>query len=811
MNSTEYQDNNVVLLTIEMLRNEDFWTQIKENLLHIYNFALKGKLSVTAGTKKLLPDRPVRGYLKANQWSYFNLHHHTSDSLMINFESTMSACRLFVDKGVHSKINKEHHLVSSASLMEKGVEITRDMLPSSEDLSGAYTVAVRCYSDASYRIEYRSGESRIHQVRLNEPVSLSLLEGAEDYVEFFNYGDAADLQIYFRSSVANVSITVIQIDPQTIFQDHAQALENKPATLPTEDRYDFATERGTVGIGKLIIPQTAQKNCTLCRMIALVKVSQDDVVEFRVKKSTPSWPVELREDESLFNLLEPGQSDYYLVKTKRFYEAVQANLMLKSGLLTVEVSDTVFNGSGVTSMTHKVMNTYRNHLTVERNPQTSYAPARMYLNVTALNHSEYSIIHAENLFKQLMSPMTTYKGFLGGGFSRSYTLLTNPNEQVQITLKVTSLNDYSAQELSLLFENKVLTKNLMKVYVADSVLSSLTGNYSEVPAKIYYEQAENKFVVQLESSKPVVVIELTNRRASVLHFTIEATRNIRKDAVPQMVNLNFLSQLVPYQTYDIQVDHERAWITFDINECTEHIKASYVFMPNKRSSGQTKDPEIDIYTKYMNMRTVEVTNGPGILRLIFTISPESHEDSLSLGNKYTVERQSKVPIPAVYSFWYHVSPENSNDLGIMTKYQIHALNSDSNIEVQNINGHVKVKKIEIDNEEELLRDHNVRVAYTLIISTNSGLIKHLRTCGEFAIEEAAKFYKTSDYHVFTTYDYLTERSLKERKEYNEKYKYLAENNSGYVNIEPDFYSLGDTYSAVVVAKVLVYGKEVRLT
>lgn len=809
LTSKQYQDNSVLLITLQLQRNDPLLTQYIEGLFHVYNFALKGRLSVTSSEKKLMPDEPHRGKLKANSWEYFTLNHRSSNNVVIDFESTMSFCKLYVDKGLHTKINKEYQLASSDSLTEKGIVISKSMLPLFESITGVYTVAVRCYSDASYRIEYRSGDTRIHQVRLNDAINLNLLSDAQDYVEFFNYGPLADIQIYFRSSFANVSVAVIQIDTKEIFKDHKQALEIKPLIMPTIEKYDYAVEVVTGGIGKLTIPQTASKNCQFCRFIALVTVSEDDTVEFVVRKSSPSWPIMLEAGIEQFSLLNANESEYYYVRTTNLKEFVQATLLLKSGQISVDSRSSLFNGSSDMSMTRNTLNKYKSHLTINHMPESNYSPAKMYLNVTAKDRSIYTVSHAENQFKQFMMPMTTYKGFLAGGFTRTYTLLTNINEQVQINMKVTSLNDYSNEELSILFERKILSKNLMKIYAADSALSAMTGNYSEVPAVIFYEQLENTFQIQLSSPMPVVVIEIINSHAGILHFTIEATKSIRKDTKSDMVSVNFLTSIIPFQIFDIEVDHERAFVNFQINECTEHIHVEYLFIPNKRSIGTKNDVGNVLYSKYMSQKTVEVKDGPGILRVVVQVSPESYDDTLLLGSMYSEDRKSKVPIPAVYNFWYHVTAISPNDLGIITDYGVSAVDESGNIEVQNLNGQVLIKKIHFENIDKLLSEHDVRVSYSLMLSTDKGILKHLTGCGEFAIEEAKRFYKTDDFHIFTVHDYLNERKLYEEKKF--KKDYFDTNATKFVTISPDFFSLGEVYNAVVVAKVLVYRKDVSVS
>lgn len=802
ISQSDYLENNVILMTVELKINHLLAENPHINLDKL-GFISQGRLSVVTGARRLLPDIPVRGHANSS-WQIFNLYHKSSQPIVLHFESTFGICSIKLNKGIHSKVFGEENLVSREILDEETIVVTPAMMPFGHKIEGPYTLALSCLTPANYRLEYKTGVNNIHQLLLNRPTSFTILQDAQVFFEFDNIVVNSSLDILVKSSASNVTLHVISIPPKLIDPNDSQSDNNHPsdANMPSEEFFDFKTELPIFGLGKLTIGKDDPKNCLLCRFIVLVQTSEEDTVQITAKRSSPDWPIDLRVDAEMIGLLEAGQSDYYFLREDSEGQDVSAFVFLTEGNLTIEHSMYPFsNETNLATKDHLAGHSKSYHFSHEA--ASKYVNAYMYMKITANSRSVYALDRAEMRDIQVIHPLRLYHGSkLVGGATRTYVLKTEHFGQVQATLKITSIGMKPALMMNQFNLENYLAQDMISVHVAESVDKVRKGDYDQIPSELYIRRLDNTFEVQLNARLPVVVFKVKNTRDVLIDFTFEVTSQTRMSTRAEEYSVNFFGGVYAYQFYHIPVSTERAWFNFQINQCTEHLNVEYQFVPISKTSTA---PAVKgtLFSKYMDQRSVEIFNGPGTLMLEF--KNDNYPAVNDILNKFNGRRQD-----TVYSMWYSINSENAAEHNIAKEYQMRPGGDQGKVQVVDINGDIMFDKVYIKDIETLLKTHNVKVTYTLILASNKGMLNHLMHCGDFDVAEAKKYHQADAYYIFPLVDFITEENYYFQKKFEKENRhFLSVEDQERLSISPNLMSFGDVYEAAVVAKVLVYGKDVK--
>ena len=799
-----YENNNVMLVTVDLIPSFQVHEIILKSL-HIYAFTLKGSIRVSAGPRKLLPGKPYKGKLRENAWKHFLIHHSTSENIVINFESSFSSCRLYVSKGHNAKVTVGKHLVSSMAFSEKNVVINPSMLATGESIIGYYTMGVQCFSNSTYRLMYKPSASENYEIRLNELTTLEFTPDEKQYVEFLNYGPIADFEISFRSTKADVNLYVKVSDPIAIDKnDTSKDKEEQSPSLPSDENFDFGTdwEFSMRGTGKITVEKNDPKYCQYCRFIVLVKVSEADKVDLLIRKSTPEWPTPIFDGEEQFSVLNANETAYYVVEAMRLQEAVSALISLQFGNLEISSSSYNFSGVASSAMSTDVLKGYNKQTTLYDMPADRFTPAKMYLYFKALEYSRFTVNFAENNVHQHIEPTVPYRAVLGGGNTKVYTMSTQDVEAVQVLFRVSSLSTKAPSNIDDEEARLAISKGMVKVFQADSDIDVIMGRYFEVPTHLRIDRDVNRFELKFIPSKKISVIKIKNPQPYEIHYEIEfGTRLLTYTKQGETV-VSALHPFIPFQVYSIPVRHERSTLKLEVHECVEHLVVRSAYRPSGRSS----ESGAIMFDKYIDKRTMELNEGEGVLELTFMIQ-DAFEDTNR--PSFFPPKAKDIKYPSVFSFSYTL--ENNDDKEAITSDRFKIRSEDGTIQVHDLDGGVSVKKVVVDDLDGLLNNHNMKITYTLILTRKAGLLNHLIHCGKYALADAKQYHGSDDYHTFTVEDHVTFFSVVEERRKAASSQYFRTPGSDQIKITPSMTAWGDRYEAAVIAKILVYGKQVVFT
>lgn len=795
-----YEDNSLMLVTVDLLPNNDIWSIIKK-LNHQYTFALQGKIRVNTGPTKLLVGKPFKGKVELKKWKYFKIHHQSAENLVVNFESTFSTCRLYVTKGSSAKVNYQENLASSIAFQEKTIVVTPQMLKLGEPITGFYTLGVHCYSNSTIRLVYMTSLTQNTEIRLNDPVKIDAMPDVNTYVEFMNYGPVADLNIEFRSAKAGVSLFVTSFDPRTmLLATELNDPEFHAPGLPTEERYDFGTnnEVPIQGQGRLTIPVIAERYCHYCKLVMLVKVTEPDSVEILVRKSSPAWPTQVSEGEEQFALLRAGEVAYYMVEALRPNEEVPAMINLQEGHIKVDSSSKTFENVtfGAVLATEEAKGLKKQIRLVE-DSEDRFTFARLFIRIRAVNESKITLNFAENLVVEEVQPLKPVISMLPAGFTKVFTLAVQDVQFVHGSLRVTAVKDLMPKDVDENAMTKAASKSMVRIYSADSQIAVINRKYYEVPTYLQVEKDESRVEFQFMPSGRIAVIEVKNPHEHDIHFTLETATKAVGYVKPRERVTTALHPWSPVQELVIPVKGERSVFTLDVHECVEHlvVQATFVQAGSMGGSGQI------MLDQYVEERRLALNEGPGTLVLHFFMRDAfDNREKLSF-----VETKAKAKkVPTVFSFTYDIVQEGDpNRIGI-ERFNIRGEKGDINIE--DLSGNVGVRPVIINDIDELLKTHNVRVTYSLVLARNVGLMNHLLRCGTFLLSAAKSAFASDDYYVLNHIEHITQWSQKDRKKKMENLKGFDRADD--IILEPSMYAFGDPYQAAVFARVFVYGRSV---
>lgn len=798
-----YTDNTLMLVTVELAPISDI-KSIFDKLTHQYIFALKGKIMVNAGPRKLLVGKPFKGKIQEKQWKYFQLHHKSSENVVVNFESSFSSCRLFISKGINAIVSFNNHLVSSYSYQEKTLVVTQENLRHGDTIKGYYTLGVHCFSNATVRLLYQASFANNYELRFNDPTKIDIVPDSNTYVEFLNYGPAEDIEIDVRAPKAGVTLLLSVFDPQTmLLANELKDKEFKAPSMPTDEKYDFGTnsENPIYGYGKLKIPKSSQKYCHLCRMVMLIKVTEPDTVELIIKKSSAGWPSPLFEGEEQFALLKTGEVAYYLVEALRFNEVVPATVHLHNGHIAIDVSAESFeNITDFSKTPTEELKGINKQANLEEEAEDRFTLAKMYIRIRAINDSKISVTYAENFVRQELLPQNAYMSTVGPSFTKILTMKTEDAEVVHGSLKVTAFGNYEVKDIDDDLLKHAVSKGFLSIYSANNMIDVDLGRYYEVPTNLRIDKDRNRIVFTFNPTSKVAVIKLKNFESKLIHFNIEATITKQIGFVkPKERAVSALHTFAPYQMYTIPIPHERSVFTLDIHECVEHL----VVQANFLGTGQSSESGTIMFDQYVDERKLALNDGPGTINLYFFMRG-AYDSKLPLS--FVKEKAESQPVSTVFSFSYNI--ETEGDPNDIKAEQFSIRNEVGEIQVHDLSGQVSVKKVMIDKLDGLLEHHNIQVVYSLILARNVGMMNHLLRCGKYGIADAKQHFKTDDYYVLNHYDHITKEKVAEKKRKESENKYLKVESDNEVILNPSMYAFGDPYQAVVVARVFVYGKNV---
>lgn len=796
---TNYQDNTVMLITIELEPKNDIMSVI-EKLTHNFAFVLKGKIRVSAGPRKLIIGKPYKGKLQEKQWKYFQIHHKTNENLVVNFESSYSTCRLFISKGHDAKVSFNNHLESTYATQEKTLVVTPEKLRLGDSITGYYTLGVHCYANSTVRLVYRSSSAQNYELSLNDPTKIDLSPDQQTYIEFLNYGPKADIEILFRSPKAGVTILVTSFDPQTmLLANQVNDPQFKAPSMPQVERYDYGTqiENPVHGYGKLTIPHDSEKYCHYCRMVMLVQVTEPDTVEFIIKKSDASWPSVLSDGEEQFGLLKANEIAYYKVEAMRLNENVPATILLHRGHIKIDVSSKSF----VNITTESVLPTeeikgINKQVTVSEEPEDRFTTAVMFIRITAVIESRISLNFAENSIRQEIQPQTAYMSTLNEGHTKILTLNTQDMPFVHGSVKVTAVGDLDPEAVDDNLLEHAITKGLVSIFTADSEIEVARGKYFEVPTYIRVDKDRNRIEFKFVPNSRIAVIRLRNQGSRLLHFNIETTTKAITYVKPKERVVSALHPFLPYQVYSIPIPHERSTFTLDLHECVEHL----VVLANFKGAGQSSEREVVMFDQHVDERRMPLNDGPGTLELSFYMR-EAFDRSAPLS--FLPAKAHNMPSSTVFSFTYDIEPEADTDHIGAERFRIR--NEVGEVQVHDLTGDVSIKKVIIDDLDGLLKGNSIRVIYSLVLARNVGMMNHLMRCGKYAIGDAKKIFSTDDYVIINSYDYITADTVAEQKKKEQENKYFVVKDADTITLSPSMYAFGDAYQAAVVARVLVFG------
>lgn len=801
----DYKDNDLILITVELAPITDI-KSIFDKLTHNYIFALKGKIMVNAGARKLIVGKPYKGKILEKQWKYFHLHHKSGENVVVNFESSFSSCRLFISKGFNSIVSFNNHLVSSYSYQEKTLVVTPEVLRRGDTIMGYYTLGVHCFSNATIRLLYKASYANNYELRLNDPTKIDVVPDSNTYVEFLNYGPDEDVEIDFRAPKAGVTLLLSVFDPQTmLLANELNNKEFKAPSMPTIEKYDFGTnfENPIYGYGKLKIPKTSDRYCRLCRMVMLIKVTEPDSVELIIKKSSAAWPAPLFEGEEQFALLKTNEVAFFEVEAIRFHENVPATVHLHSGHILIDVSSKSFeNVTDFSTMPSEELKGVNKLVDLEEEPQDRFTLAKMYIRIKAVNDSKISLSYAENLVRQELLPNNAFMSTIGPSFTKILAMKTEDVEAVHGSLTVTAFGTYEVKDINDDLLKHAVSKGFLSVYSANNMIDVDLGKYYEVPTHLRIDKDRNRIEFKFEPNSKVAVIKLKNYENKLIHFNIETSTKEITYVKPKERIVSALHQFAPYQVYTIPVPHERSVFKLDVHECVEHL----VVQANFYGRGQSSETSVIMFDQYVDERQFPLNDGPGTLKLYFFMRG-AYERNLALS--FVKEKAEKQPVPTVFSFTFDI--ETQGDPNRIKPEQFSIRNEVGEVQVHDLSGQVTVKKVMIDNMDKLLETHNIQVVYSLVLARNIGMMNHLLRCGKYALSDAKHYFNTDDFSVLNYYDHITKESVAEKKRKESENKYLKVESDNEVILNPSMYAFGDPYQAAVVARVYLYGKYVRFS
>jgi hypothetical protein len=799
-----FGDNSVMLVTFDLQSNDDVMSII-EKLNHVYTFGLKGKIRVTAGPRKLLPGKAYKGKLVERRTKYFQIHHKTSENVVINFESPYSSCRLFVAKGVNSRATNAINLASSAMFQEKTVVITPQMLRTGEPITGHYSLSVVCYSSSSYRILYKPSSAENYEIRINDPIKIDLYPEDRNYVEFLNYGPAEDIEIEFRAPKAGVTLLVTAFNHKTMaLAGEDKESDFKAPMLPSEEVYDFGSdvEIPMMGYGKLKIPKSSDKFCPYCRFVMLVKVTEADTVEIIVKKSSANWPIRVFEGEEQFAILNTNETVYYLVEAMRLNEIVSATITLQSGHIAIDTSSAPFpNVTTATTWSADVMKGFARQAHFYREADDKFSPAKMNLKIKAINESRITVNFAENMVRQRITKDTSYKATIGEGNTKLYTFETPDNEPVHLSFKVVGLGAFTPELVDDGWIKRTMTRGVVSVFMADSEIDVIQGRYFEVPTTLKINRDLNRYEIKFVPSKKIAVIRIKNPQVLNLHYVLHYSTNAITYTKPRERIVSALHPFIPMQNYKIPVTLERSVLTLDIHECIDELVVMAVFS----AAGRASVSSTIMFDKYVDARRLTLNDGPGTLDLYFFMR-DAYDGKAALS--FVEAKARSKPLSTVFSFTYDISAPDDPDVIGIERFKIR--NEVGEVQVHDLSGDISVKKVMIDGIDDLLKNHKIQVVYSLVLAKNAGMLNHLVRCGKYGIADAKQFYNTDDYYMLNVYDHISAQLLADQKRQESEQKYLKIDTSNEIVLSPSLYSFGDRYEAAIVARVLVYGLNVTL-
>jgi len=809
----DYGDNNIMLITVTTT-NDNIWFSSYYPYQELA-FTSAGKLLISDSIKSLSKGTRVKGECRENNWSHFSLFHQSLDNIILNFESFAGNSFVFISKPnpvlsrtKHVRAGFENYLVRSFAQYNADLMITKDMMAPGEPLQGEYDVSVYCTGPGRFGLLYNSENNKYLQVFLNDPFTIDAVGMVNQYVEFTNYGPQMDIHIIFRSSKAKVRLYYLSVNPPS-----EKELSSSEQELPTPEKYHFvyhSEQRG--GIGSLTISNKSEVYCQACRHIILIRTDIDDSIDFIIRKQMP-WVKTLLEDgKEIIGALNQNETENYFLFAQPSSINTGLELQVIQGNISIEYSkDPAFPEANTTKIFQWQPDEYFT-ITFPSSPDLSsgnlFRLGKRYLRIRGYSEANKFILTYSETNKVLpLRSSSKPRSMLSPGFTKFYYIESREGEDFEVIFSLNKI--YSADQFDLSPVSDTINR-FVRVWSVKSLSQILKRNLSTRVANVRKDLYNNQLTVRFSAPAGFVALEITNRLSNPISYKIELSRLGTRHLDRAHNTVGQLDSKYPNSTYQIQIDNNNLRALFDINQCMQPLKVFYRFVTDSlvRNNATATVKPVILYNRYVSQREIPLSE-KGMLYITFE-RPEVKNDTMDTG--ISSKSEFSEDLPTIYSFRFNLkSPDKQ--LSQVTRENFSFSNYAGESQLVILDGSVVIKKLNIHDEERILKDFNVFVNYTLYLSTNPKILGYMKTCDGFALDKASQFFGESEHYSFSesellTYDKYIEKQEAER---TRRAKNLPPNPlDDFVRIKPSVFSFNTVYHSTIIAKVLVFSKMVAI-
>lgn len=806
----DYGTADTMLITVTSGEAPGFFHMYNKGLN--YHFVATGRISLVSNTHHLHIGQRKKFTNEARTWQYFKIYHRSHENIDLNIESYSGFCWIAVWKDVEHK--NQNYIKRTYGQLEKDLIITPADLKNGDQIQGEYEVGVYCPNGGRYGLIYRPVNGNFFEVSLNDMTSINCKADVDQYFEFYNYGEKANIEITFKAARSKVKLYALAVDMKNFANDNSTEIR-----LPTREVYSqkFSSHHEG-GISNMIIHKESEFYCDYCKYIVLVHTDKDDDLELIVRKSVIGSLVTLEDArEVIGNLDKPDDNvhSYFIyVPPKRSTNGLE--LQIHSGNITLYFSEDPSFPKNKTSVIHQFRKDefFRvSFPTWEKTPQHPYPFwTRRYLKLVGeANHSSYTMTYVQNEQIIPIAPMTKYKSLLSVGFKKSYFTSATENQTVQVKFSLYEIYNQHKMDYDQVRNNLAdfVTFYHTKEYVYK------TGSYETIE-NVKSDLFEHEVTYTFDSPSGIVVIQVENIINLPIGFNIELLNGNSRLMDKSFNTADKLSNSTRNITYRINVDESDQTAYFDFGECLQDISASYIFTP----TGEKSSPMVNkLFDRSYSQRDLHLPT-KGVLEVKISI-PEDHLRNDTLGKNVSDTGTDDRPAfttqtlyPTIFNFNFNLKDAKSKSRSQKrAKEYFHIDSNNGDVQLIVLDGSIRLKKVKINEIEKLLRDYNVFVNYTLYFSANGGILKHLSHCGTFGISDAEVFYQNDDYHIFSQTDLITRESYeREKKEYEEKKIKLPKLTwQDDLVFKPRVFGFNNHYDVIAQAKVFVFPRTVSFT
>lgn len=808
----DFKQNEVMLVTISSDMAYSWFGRIYRG--EELTFTAAGRIVVTDGEVHLRRGERVTGQCQQGHWSYFKLHHHSPDNIVLNFESYSYNAFIFVSKTKYevSSSNKttagfQNFLVRSYFQTDANVVISPDHLQKGDVIQGDYEVSVFCRGPGRFGILYNAENTMFTNIALNSPQSIKVHPMLNTYVEFVNTGPEAKLHITFRSSKSRLQVYHI-----TVNVNPSEQIPKEPV-LPTPERFSYKyVSKHEGGIGSIVIPVDSEYYCIGCRHILLILSNNEDTVDIVIKKNLPYSLTCLEDGKELISVLEKKEAENYYLFTRPRSILTSLELQILKGNITVEYSKYPSFPKENTTTIQQWQNDEYFTISFPNMDSSPFTPMfrldKRYLRITGNDEvNKYIVTYAETNKVVKLSSGIRKQAALSFGFKKSFYIEVKAGQHIEMIITINRM--YSGLDFDFKDVEKSMNR-LVKIYSANNVGEVYSNKLSTRVKNVRKDLFNHQLTVTFEAPNDgCVVAEVNNVLGTPISFTVEYSSGLKVlDAMHNSVGM--LSEKSPNVTYKIDIDNTDQVATFNIHQCMQPIKVFWEMQALDDNGNLQESPQEVLYDRYISQREVKLYR-KGTLFITFQRPPQQSIKGGDSGVDSEGEDQTEGVLPTIYNFRFNIRSPNSPLSKVDKKSFIVRNYGSHDNQLIVLDGSVVFRKLGVMNEDRLLKDFNIFINYTLYVADNQKVLEYRKNCDGFAFDYASLYFGenkiyTKSYSELLTFEDYTKKQ--EKRKHDEQNKMPANPLEDLLTLTPEVFGFQETFKASIVARVLVYPRNV---